>query len=99
MALAKELAQELVQVKKEKDEFDRAIEAVTHIFANIKETVTNVWNSIKESMPKIIDDVLEEIEHEKKLRESWHVPIKMDLPKAPFIENHNLQFARSNLQE
>lgn len=95
MQRARELAQEFTEVNciREKEEFDNVFKAM---FEGVKESVSEVWNTLKETFDNIYE-TRKEIEHKNMLRQYWHVPIKIRLPEAPFVENHNLRFARKNL--
>lgn len=98
MAMAKELAHKLIEVNrlKEKERFENAFKAIKSMFEGVKENITEIWDSIKENSINISDSI-KGIGNQKQLRNYWHVPIKMNIPQAPFVKNHNLQFARSNL--
>ncbi len=98
MSMAKELAQELTSVNRlrEKEKLDNAFKTIKSMFEGVKESVSEVWNTLKETFDNICE-TRKEIEHKNILRQSWHVPIKITLPEAPFVKNYNLQFARNNL--
>ncbi len=96
LSMARELASELVVVQ-EKKTMKNAIqalktihEALTDLFYEIKNTVSEIWGTVKNT---------EVMTYDIKKRDfyNWHVPIKVNLPDAPFVKNHKLQFARSSI--
>lgn len=96
MAMAKDLAKKFAEINQldEKESYETIICA----FQNVKEVFISTWNQLKEivsSIAESIEGITEGIE--KKHAYNWHVPIKTRMPESPFIENHNIQFARNNL--
>lgn len=88
---ARELAKELVEANRVKDR-----ESLIRAFQGVKNKLLEIWNSIKEGINNIYE-TRAEVEQENILRESWHVPIKLILPKTPYVKNHNLQLARNKI--
>lgn len=96
MAMAKELAKKFAEIN-QLDERE-AYETIIGAFQNVKEVFVSAWNQLKESISSIVESIEGIAEGiEKKHAYNWRVPIKTRMPEAPFVENHNIQFARSNL--
>lgn len=97
---AQQLARDLIELKqrkqKEKERINQAIKTVAGIAESVVKRGVEIFDTIKTAIMKISES-LEDIEKTKELRESWHVPINFKMPKAPFVENYNLQYARNNL--
>lgn len=95
IVLAKAVARELALLNEtsEGEEFERVI----NVLSFVNDVVERAHNVIKEFISSATEFIESMKKDNNKFKNNWYVPIKVNLPKAPYVTNYNLQFARNNL--
>lgn len=70
-------------------------EEVSRAFNNVKQAFVKAVEVVERIITNICD-FLNQINN-KKHEYNWKIPIKLNIPQAPFVKNYNLRFARNNL--
>lgn len=86
---------EVKLIKEVSDKTGYSYEEIQEAFNNLKQACISIFEEIKRIVKDVYDYLV--MKNYKENKEKWEVPIKYKIPEAPFIHNHNLQFARNSI--